>query len=167
MALLPEALPIVSQRMLAETIQLAITPVFLLTAIGAFLAVMTTRLGRVIDRARVLEERLGVAAPDPRTHAELVALDRRIRLANAAVGFAVASALLLCLLIALLFLARLAPATLAPIEPAVSLPLLFIAVLVLLTASLAAFLLEVRVALRTVRIAPELLARKPGTAAES
>ncbi len=167
MPLLPEVLPAVPQRQLAETIQLAITPVFLLTAIGAFLAVMTGRLGRVIDRARVLEERVGVQVPDPRTHAELVALDRRIRLANAAVGFAVASALLLCLLIALLFVARLAPAALAPIEPAVSLPLVFIAVLALLTLSLSAFLLEVRVALHTVRIPAELLARKPGTAAES
>ncbi|MFN3288234.1 MAG: DUF2721 domain-containing protein, partial [Sphingomonadaceae bacterium] len=40
---------------LARTIQLAIAPVFLLTAIGAILGVVTTRLGRAIDRARALE----------------------------------------------------------------------------------------------------------------
>jgi Protein of unknown function (DUF2721) len=42
----------------AHAIQLAVAPVFLLTGIGAILAVMTNRLGRIIDRARVLEERL-------------------------------------------------------------------------------------------------------------
>jgi hypothetical protein len=42
----------------AHAIELAVAPVFLLTGIGAILAVMTNRLGRVIDRARVLEERL-------------------------------------------------------------------------------------------------------------
>jgi hypothetical protein len=40
----------------AHAIELAVAPVFLLTGIGAMLTVMTNRLGRVIDRARVLEE---------------------------------------------------------------------------------------------------------------
>ena len=35
----------------AHAVQLAVAPVFLLTGIGAILAVMTNRLGRVIDRA--------------------------------------------------------------------------------------------------------------------
>ena len=48
----------------AHAVQLAVAPVFLLTGIGAFVAVMTNRLGRVIDRSRVLEERLEVAAPE-------------------------------------------------------------------------------------------------------
>ena len=42
----------------AHVIQLAVAPVFLLTGIGAILEVMTSRLGRIIDRARVLEEKL-------------------------------------------------------------------------------------------------------------
>jgi hypothetical protein len=41
----------------AHAIQLAVAPVFLLSAIGAMLAVMTSRLGRIIDRARDLEAR--------------------------------------------------------------------------------------------------------------
>lgn len=40
---------------IARAIQLAIAPVFLLTAIGTLLGVMTTRLHRIIDRARVWE----------------------------------------------------------------------------------------------------------------
>ena len=43
---------------IAHAIQLAVAPVFLLTGIGAILAVMTNRLGRIIDRARVLEANL-------------------------------------------------------------------------------------------------------------
>lgn len=39
----------------AYVIQLAVAPVFLLTGIGAILAVMTNRLARIIDRARALE----------------------------------------------------------------------------------------------------------------
>ena len=40
----------------AHAIQLAVAPVFLMSGIGAILVVMTNRLGRVIDRARVLED---------------------------------------------------------------------------------------------------------------
>src|SRR5262245_12975711 len=42
---------------LARVIQIAIAPVFLLSGIGALLAVMTNRLARVIDRARTLDLR--------------------------------------------------------------------------------------------------------------
>jgi hypothetical protein len=43
---------------IAEVIRLAVAPVFLLSGIGAMLAVMTNRLGRIIDRARILEGQL-------------------------------------------------------------------------------------------------------------
>lgn len=46
----------------AHVIQLSVAPVFLLSGIGAMLAVMTNRLARVIDRARTLEEK---ATADP------------------------------------------------------------------------------------------------------
>ena len=43
---------------IAHVIQLSVAPVFLLSGIGAILAVMTSRLGRIIDRARTLEAQL-------------------------------------------------------------------------------------------------------------
>jgi len=46
----------------AHVIQLSVAPVFLLSGIGAMLAVMTNRLARVIDRARALEAK---ATADP------------------------------------------------------------------------------------------------------
>ena len=40
----------------AHVIQLAVAPVFLLTGVGAILSVLTGRLGRLVDRFRVLTE---------------------------------------------------------------------------------------------------------------
>ena len=42
--------------------QLAVAPVFLLSVIGPILAAMTSRLVRIIDRARVLENQLDAAS---------------------------------------------------------------------------------------------------------
>jgi hypothetical protein len=53
---------------IAHVIQLAVAPVFLLTGVGAVLAVLTQRLARIIDRARVLEERLPVVSEEARPH---------------------------------------------------------------------------------------------------
>jgi hypothetical protein len=55
----------------AHAIQLAVAPVFLLSGIGAILAVMTNRLGRIIDRARVLEVRLDNASAELHARASI------------------------------------------------------------------------------------------------
>ena len=71
----------------AHAIQLAVAPVFLLTGIAAILTVMTNRLGRVIDRARVLEERLERASQESLTtlRADLAVLSRRAKLNGRAI----------------------------------------------------------------------------------
>lgn len=43
---------------LAEIIQIAVAPVFLLAGIAGFLNVMSGRLGRIVDRGRVLENKI-------------------------------------------------------------------------------------------------------------
>lgn len=48
---------------IAHIIQLAVAPVFLLSGIGAVLAVLTNRLARAVDRARKLEDLLNASAP--------------------------------------------------------------------------------------------------------
>jgi len=158
-----------SASSLSGTIQLAIAPVFLLTAIGAFLSVMTARLGRVIDRARQLEAavRLEDAAavassPDMAacraiTIADLAVLDRRMLLANRAVGLSVASALTVCFLIAMLFLDAI-----SPLHPDQLIPMLFILAISLLIASLTAFAVEIRISIRTVRVRADLLRAPSG-----
>jgi uncharacterized protein YacL len=144
---------------LAHAIQLAVAPVFLLTAIGGFLAAMTARLSRVIDRARLIEANMPV---DPALRraaaAELATLDRRMVLTNRAVSLSVASGLVLCLLIALLFLAALLPGSFAP---EIAVPVMFVIVLLLLVAGLTSFLVEIRISIHTLRVRAELVAGAP------
>lgn len=135
---------------LAQPIQLALTPVFLLSAIGAMLNVVAGRLARVVDRARVLEADLPTHTDDATRApvlAELRALARRMQLANTAVSLCVASALASCLLIAALFLA-----SATSLRASQFVPVLFVIVMALLVGGLSAFLAEVRIAMRSVRI---------------
>ncbi len=48
---------------LAQVIQLAVAPVFLLAGVGTTLNALATRVGRIIDRARTMEDRLLHATP--------------------------------------------------------------------------------------------------------
>lgn len=89
-------------------IQLAVAPVFVLTAVGTILAALNIRLGRAVDRRRLLEGRLD-AGTAPGTlvqhlNEELLQVERRIRFVYFAIVFAVLSGLFICLLIASAFL---------------------------------------------------------------
>lgn len=90
---------------LFQTIQTALVPCFLLTGIGSILSVLSTRLARVIDRSRVLEDRLDSEPAgshrDPRI--ELSVLYRRAQLINKAITLGTVCALLVCVVIAALF----------------------------------------------------------------
>ena len=59
---------IITATDLAMIIQLSVAPVFLLAGIAGFLNVMSGRLGRIVDRARVVEQR-ETRLSDPRTSA--------------------------------------------------------------------------------------------------
>lgn len=91
---------------IGQIIQLAIAPVFLLTGVGTNLAVLTSRLARIIDRSRVLEERILGNPTDEHADArhELVTLYQRGKLINRAITLSTACALLVCVVIAALFL---------------------------------------------------------------
>lgn len=88
-------------------IQLAIAPVFLLTAVSGMIGAVVGRLARIIDRARVLEDRLRDSADDEfiaQAHEELARLRRRGLLVNGAIGFLTLCAFLIGLTIIVLFL---------------------------------------------------------------
>ena len=91
---------------ITRAIQLAVAPVFLLTAIGTLINALMGRLGRAVDRRRKLEELLSAFEGETRAsmERELAILALRIRLVLWAMGFAVLSALLVCLLIGTAFL---------------------------------------------------------------
>ncbi|HEX8420175.1 MAG TPA: DUF2721 domain-containing protein [Sphingomonas sp.] len=139
---------------IAQTIQLSLSPVFMLAGIGALLNVLAGRLSRVIDRARALELlHPRSSGPEHERHvAELRLLDRRMTIINAALFLAVTSAIMTCLVVALLFVAELAKLHFGTLV-AVS----FILAMVLLIAALVSFMVEVRVSLRAIHIRPELL----------
>lgn len=90
----------------SHTIQLAIAPVFLLTGVGTKLAVLTSRLARIIDRSRVLEDRLhgGESLAHADVWAELETLYRRAHLINRAITLSTCCGLFVCVVIAALFI---------------------------------------------------------------
>ena len=88
-----------------QVIDLAIAPVFLLSAIGALLVVLTNRLARIIDRARVLEAQLtGTATGSTGLQGELDTLSRRAMLIHRAITLSVVTAVLVCAVIVALFM---------------------------------------------------------------
>ncbi len=88
-------------------IQLAVAPVFLLTAVSGMIGAVAGRLARIIDRARTVEDKAR-ASDDPeflaRAHAELGELRLRGRLANGCIALLTSCAILIGLTIILLFL---------------------------------------------------------------
>ena len=88
---------------IGHIIQLAIAPVFLLTGVCTNLMVLINRLARIIDRSRVLEDRLDIAYNDSYLN-ELDVLYRRSHLINYAITLSTACGLFVCLVIALLFI---------------------------------------------------------------
>ena len=92
---------------IAEVIQLAVAPVFLLAGIAGLLGVLSTRLARIIDRARVIERRIPQAKSDEQRtvmRRETKVLWRRIALINWAIRLCISGALSVCLVIMALFL---------------------------------------------------------------
>jgi hypothetical protein len=88
---------------IGHIIQLAIAPVFLLSGVCTNLIVLTNRLARIIDRSRALEDRLDVAYSEPYLN-ELDVLYGRSHLINVSIFLSTACGLMVCLIVALLFL---------------------------------------------------------------
>lgn len=137
---------------IAHVIQLAIAPVFLLSGIGAMLAVLTNRLSRIVDRARRLEAGMSQMAADAaaRAHGELHALSRRARLVNAAITLCTITALIVASVIALLFLGAFLGRNVG-----MAIAWLFVTGMVSFVAGLLCFLREIFMATRFLRFGPE------------
>jgi MFS family permease len=143
---------------LAQIIQLAVAPVFLLAGIGAFLNVCVGRLARIVDRTRALEPR--ILASRGSEHSRLIGevrqLDRRTRVVSAAIFTTVLAALIVSAVVVLLFVAFL---TGYQIGTAVA--LLFIAAMICTALAFAIFLHETRLGTRNVRVRTHLLEHQP------
>jgi hypothetical protein len=132
---------------IAHVIQLAIAPVFLLTAVGTLLGVLSGRLGRVVDRRRVLAA--GMSIMDSETvqtaRAEIAFVQQRIRIIYAAIALAVTCALLICLLIAAAFVDALLSVNLSRV-----IAVLFVLGMLALIGALGLFLREIYLAVNTI-----------------
>lgn len=102
-------MPLPTTGTVAQVIQLAVAPVFLLAGIGAFLNVTAGRLSRIVDRARTIEPELLAArgTEHDRLLAEIRTLDRRMALVSQAIFLSVLAAVLICAVVVLLFAAGL------------------------------------------------------------
>ena len=141
---------------IAHTIELSIAPVFLISGIAAILAVLTTRLHRIVDRSRALEAQPpGDMSQAAVVGAEMKMLFRRAKLVNEAITLCTVTALIIAAVIAILFLGAFLEFNIA-----VPVALLFIAGMGALLLGFLAFLREIFLATASLRIGPH---RVPGS----
>lgn len=134
---------------ITKVIQTAVAPVFLLLAVGSVLGVLTNRLARIVDRARVLDRELLVAEDHRRIatlQADLHVLQRRAGLVNGSITLAVVCALLVCGVIVLLFVDAV-----YRVDNSRLIALCFVLAMVAFIAALAGFLRETYLATSALR----------------
>ena len=133
----------------ANVIDIAVAPVFLLAGISGLLVVLTNRLGRTIDRSRSLQAAESEFMPEQHKamiQREMAALLRRIRLSHVAISMATLSAILVCLVVVALFLG-----SLLQLNVSVVVASLFIVCMIILSLAFSAFLGEVLISTRTLQ----------------
>lgn len=130
---------------IADVIQLAVAPVFLITGVGAILGVLANRLARIIDRARALERDL--AGDNECIGGDLTMLSRRARLIHQAISLCTLSVFLICMVIVVLFLEAFLTLNLPGV-----IAILFISALAALIFGMLIFLWEIHLATATLRI---------------
>jgi hypothetical protein len=136
---------------IVHAIQLSLAPVFLLNGIGVLLSMLTSRLSRIVDRARDMEAGLATASPAEGRLiiVRLSVTSRRARLMNRAITLSTVAALFIALVVALLFSSAFTPLPLTFV-----IALLFILSMSSLVGALWCFLIEVRIATAALRIGP-------------
>jgi hypothetical protein len=139
LAMLPDT-PSVSQ--LSHVISQSAAPAFLLGAIAAFIAILISRLNRIVDRTIVLNAISDADTAKYRLKADLPRLMRRTAMLNRAIFWAVISSITVTVLVIVAF----ASAFLA-IQHERGVAILFVASLGAFAASLVDFAREVRIAL--------------------
>lgn len=148
-------------KALLPIIQLSISPVILISGMGALMLTLTNRMGRIVDRTRGLAGQVRLAEGPDRDHLEtqLNILWRRAKLIRMSVTFAGLSMLVSCGLVILIFANAVFESDLALL-----LLLFFVASILLLIAALWAFLRDIYVSLQALNleVTRARLRTKPG-----
>jgi hypothetical protein len=136
---------------IAHVIQLAVAPVFLLTGVGAILSVLVNRLSRVVDRFRSLELIQPQVQGDTlqSVQKEMDILSQRAKMVHWAIGLCTSSALLVCVVIATLFVG-----SIAGIQMPIIIASLFVLAMLSLVAGLLFFLREIALAKGSIHVLP-------------
>lgn len=134
---------------LLPVIQLAITPVILISGMGALMLTLTGRMGRIVDRTRILAGQVRAAAGGDRRHLEdqLDIMWQRAQLIRRAVTFCGFSMLVACLLVVAVFAGAMLQRDFGTV-----LLVLFAGSILLLIAALVAFLRDIYVSLHALRL---------------
>src|SRR5208283_2879706 len=141
-------MPLTSLEKIIPMLQVAIGPVILISGVGLLLLTMTNRLGRAIDRARLLKAELSRRTDEERAQAlaQVVILYRRARVVRLSIILATVSALLPSALIITLFVTAL-----LHWEQGFFIGLIFIACMTALFASLVAFICDINLSLHALK----------------
>ena len=141
---------------IVPVLQEAIGPVILISGVGLLLLTMTNRLGRTIDRARLLCRELPAANGGERSQdlTQIGIIYRRAQVLRVSIGLAGFSVLLVSALIIILFVGALLDC-----QAGVLIELVFIASIASLFGSLVAFLYDINLSLHALRL--ELQPAKP------
>ncbi len=147
---------------LLPIIQFAITPVILISGMGALMITLTNRMARIVDRTRDLAEKIPDSDPDERSHLEeqLAIMWRRTLMIRRAVTANGLSMLVSCLMIVALFVAAMFEWNMR-----IVVLLLFAASILLLTASLVDFLRDIFISLHALKLQVDRARHRPGTRA--
>jgi hypothetical protein len=129
----------------AQAIQHSVAPVFLITGVGAILGVLSTRLGRVIDRLRILDE---LDVDKKQSHnTEMLTLIQLCQWIHWAITLCTTSALLICIVIAALFIGSELNK-----DPSGIISFFFIAAMLTLTSGLVCFLREIALSMGIIKL---------------
>jgi hypothetical protein len=140
--------------MIAHTIQLALAPVFVLVAIGNIMNILSSRLGRIVDRARTLQRMHGETkgAAHDRVVVEMRSVDQRIELNTRAIKLLVMAGLAIGTTVAVLFVEEIFNVPVERIAAGI-----FLLAISLLMWGLWLFLRETQVAAEILRIPEDYL----------
>lgn len=135
-------------------LQTALTPAFLLVAIGTLLNIFVMRLSRIVDRSRELQARHPGTSDTERERVvdELRIVGKRMNVVSGSILLSVLSTIAVCAMIGMLFLMGL-----AGVQMAKAIVATFILALALMAASLLMFVREVQLANRNIRVHEEFL----------
>lgn len=91
---------------ITHLVQLALTPAFLLSGIGAVLAVLSARLMRVVDRSHQIEDRIKLGALENLYSKDLEILNKRCKAIHLALYFCTFAAFCICAVICMIYIGK-------------------------------------------------------------